>query len=122
MAEDMDIDVNKRNERISQYLMINADMFPQEKIPLLKMRLESSSDSKIDMLPAIALKSPTVNLVLSLFVGGFGVDRFFLEDIGLGVLKLLTAGGCGIWAIIDWFTAMKRTREYNFDKIMKILM
>lgn len=122
MAEDMDIDVNKRNERISQYLMINADMFPQEKIPLLKMRLESASDSKIDMLPAIALKSPTVNLVLSLFVGGFGVDRFFLEDIGLGVLKLLTAGGCGIWAIIDWFTAMKRTREYNFDKIMKILM
>lgn len=122
MAEDMDIDVNKRNERISQYLMINADMFPQEKIPLLKMRLESVSDSKIDMLPAIALKSPTVNLVLSLFVGGFGVDRFFLEDIGLGVLKLLTAGGCGIWAIIDWFTAMKRTREYNFDKIMKILM
>lgn len=36
MAEDMDIDVNKRNERISQYLMINADMFPQEKIPLFK--------------------------------------------------------------------------------------
>lgn len=122
MEEDMNVDVNKQNERISQYLMINADMFPQEKIPLLKMRLESVSDSKLDMLPAVPLKSPTVNLVLSLFVGGLGVDRFFLEDIGLGVLKLLTAGGCGIWAIIDWFTAMKRTREYNFDKVMKILM
>lgn len=122
MTEDMNYEANKNSERISQYLMINADMFPQEKIPLLKMRLESASASKLDMLPAIALKSPTVNLVLSLFVGGFGVDRFFLEDIGLGVLKLLTVGGCGIWAIIDWFTAMKRTREYNFDKIMKILM
>lgn len=122
MEEDMNIDVNKQNERISQYLMINADMFPQEKIPLLKMRLESVSESKLDMLPAVSLKSPTVNLVLSLFVGVLGVDRFFLEDIGLGVLKLLTAGGCGIWAIIDWFTAMKRTREYNFDKVMKMLM
>lgn len=122
MEEDMNIDVNKQNEKISQYLMINADMFPQEKIPLLKMRLESVSESKLDMLPAVSLKSPTVNLVLSLFVGGLGVDRFFLEDIGLGVLKLLTAGGCGIWAIIDWFTAMKRTREYNFDKVMKMLM
>lgn len=122
MEEEMNIDESKRNERVSQYLMINADMFPQEKIPLLKMRLESVSDSKLDMLPAVSLKSPTVNLVLSLFVGGLGVDRFFLEDIGLGVLKLLTAGGCGIWAIIDWFTAMKRTKEYNFDKIMKMLM
>lgn len=122
MTEDMNYEANKNSERISQYLMINADMFPQEKIPLLKMRLESASASKLDMLPAIALKSPTVNLVLSLFVGGLGVDRFFLEDIGLGVLKLLTLGGCGIWAIIDWFTAMKRTREYNFDKVMKILM
>lgn len=122
MTEDMNDEANKNSERISQYLMINADMFPQEKIPLLKMRLENASASQLDMLPAVALKSPTVNLVLSLFVGGFGVDRFFLEDIGLGVLKLLTAGGCGIWAIIDWFTAMKRTREYNFDKIMKILM
>lgn len=122
MTEEMNNDVNKNSERISQYLMINADMFPQEKIPLLKMRLESVSDSKLDMLPAVSLKSPTVNLVLSLFVGGLGVDRFFLEDIGLGVLKLLTVGGCGIWAIIDWFTAMKRTKEYNFDKVMKMLM
>lgn len=70
MTEEMNNDVNKNSERISQYLMINADMFPQEKIPLLKMRLESVSDSKLDMLPAVSLKSPTVNLVLSLFVGG----------------------------------------------------
>lgn len=42
-----------------------------------------------------------VALLLSIFTGYFGVDRFYLGYIGLGVLKLLTVGGCGVWALID---------------------
>jgi TM2 domain-containing membrane protein YozV len=40
-------------------------------------------------------------LLLSIFVGWLGVDRFYLGHIGLGILKLLTGGGCGIWYLID---------------------
>lgn len=40
-------------------------------------------------------------LLLSVFVGGLGVDRFYLGYTGLGVAKLLTLGGCGVWALID---------------------
>lgn len=40
-------------------------------------------------------------LLLSIFVGSVGVDRFYVGQTGLGVAKLLTCGGCGIWHIID---------------------
>jgi TM2 domain-containing membrane protein YozV len=42
-----------------------------------------------------------VTLLLSIFVGALGIDRFYLGYTGLGILKLLTAGGCGIWWLID---------------------
>ncbi len=63
----------------------------------------------------------TVLLLVSIFVGSFGVDRFLLNDIGIGVLKLLTGGLCGILWLIDIFLIMGKTDDYNRQKAHEIL-
>lgn len=40
-------------------------------------------------------------LIMSAIFGAYGVDRFIMGHIGLGVLKLLTAGGLGVWWLVD---------------------
>lgn len=47
------------------------------------------------------MKSKTVALILSIFLGELGIDRFYMGYIGLGILKLITGGGFLIWWLVD---------------------
>ena len=66
-------------------------------------------------------KDRTTLLLLSIFLGKFGVDRFMMDDVPMGLLKLFTLGCCGVLWIIDICTITKRVDEYNRLKAQQII-
>lgn len=107
--------------KVDMYVMTNQKYFPAEKIMYLKEKLAAMDESKFTMVSTVELKDPTTILLVSIFLGTLGIDRFMLGDTGMGILKLLTGGCCGILTIIDWFTVSKKTKELNFNNLMTVL-
>lgn len=67
------------------------------------------------------LKTPSTATILSVVLGGWAIDRFYIGDWILGILKILTCGGCFIWWIADWFLIGSATRSNNTKKILSEL-
>ncbi|MBQ2337958.1 MAG: TM2 domain-containing protein, partial [Prevotella sp.] len=81
----------------------------------IRQHLEHAQDFNGAQVSIAQMKDPIIVLVISLFVGYLGIDRFYLGDTGMGIGKLLTAGGCGIWTIIDWFLIMGAAKQKNME-------
>ncbi|GAB3558785.1 hypothetical protein GCM10027405_05490 [Arthrobacter alkaliphilus] len=57
-------------------------------------------------------KSFLTTWLLSLLLGGLGIDRFYLGKVGTGILKLVTFGGLGVWALVDLILVLtNKTRD-----------
>lgn len=108
-------------QKVDMYIMTNQKYLPAEKIQLLRDRLLAADDNKMVMLSGVEMKDPTTILLVSIFLGSLGIDRFMLGETGMGILKLLTGGCCGILTIIDWFTVQKKAKDANFQKLMAVL-
>ena len=109
------------SQKVDMFLMTNSKFFSPEKIMFVKAQLEKLDDSKFINIQSVPFKDPMTMLLVSLFGGHLGIDRFMLGEVGLGILKLITCGGFGIWTIVDWFTIMNKTRDQNIQKLNEAL-
>ena len=109
------------NPTVSAWFAANQSKFTPEDIVMLRQRLEALDEQKGIPLSAVPLKDPTTALLLSIFLGYLGIDRFYTGDTGLGVLKLLTGGLCGIMALIDWFLIMGVAKKKNTAAVLPYL-
>lgn len=118
-------------QQINQLMMIHSSKLSPEYVDAIRSRL-AELDYDQTLMAFGNIKDPIIMLVISIFLGGLGIDRFMLGDyiMGGGKLVLLIAGWflCGvtwiplaIWGIIDWFLIMGATRKYNSEKLLSTL-
>ena len=108
-------------QKVDMFIMSNGKFFESHQMNMIRERLLALDDSKWAMLSTTQFKDPTTTLIVSILAGSLGIDRFMIGDTGLGVGKLLTCGGLGIWTIIDWFMIMGATREKNMENFQNSL-
>jgi TM2 domain-containing membrane protein YozV len=109
-------------QKVDMFIMSNGKFFESHKVIEIREQLVALDDSKWIAIQTLQFKDPTTTLLISIFAGQLGIDRFFLGDTGMGIGKLLTCGGFGIWAIIDWFLIMGVAREKNMEKLQAVLV
>ena len=112
------MDANK----VDMFMMSNSKFFEGHNLHAIRERLLALDNKKWPMIQMVQFKDPTTALLISIFAGAYGIDRFYIGDTGMGVGKLLTCGGLGIWAIVDWFLIQGATKEKNLEKFNQAML
>ncbi|NDJ26916.1 TM2 domain-containing protein [Campylobacter sp. MIT 12-8780] len=118
-------------------LLSIKDKIPDSSLAIVQDKLKVASEDKLNTLMVLPLKNVIIGLVLGLLFGGFGIDRFYKGDIGLGIAKLvLWILGCAtvifyigavfliilwVWVIVDFFLVWKGIKQDNLNKILAVL-
>lgn len=109
-------------QKVDMFMMTNAKFFEGYQLASIRERLLQMEDEKWPMVQTVQFKDPTTALILSIFAGNLGVDRFYIGDTGMGVGKLLTCGGLYVWTIVDWFLIQGATKEKNMELFNRTFM
>lgn len=105
--------------QVEQLIAAYGSKLPLEAIQTIREKLQAMDYNTASVILSQA-KDPTISIILSVLVGSLGIDRLYIGDIGLGIVKLITCGGCGVWWLIDLFLIMNATKQKNLQKIMGI--
>lgn len=101
--------------KVDMFMIANNKYFESHHLNSVRDKLLQLDDSKWNSVQMMQFKTPDTAQILSVVGGQLGLDRFYIGETGLGIAKLLTCGGLGIWVIIDWFSIMAAAREKNME-------
>lgn len=108
-----------RPELVQSFIVKNGECFDVAAAQDVQKQLTEVDDSKAAVIMSMNLHHPTVMLIVAIALGW---ERFFLNDIPLGIIKVITCYGCGIWWLVDIFTAQRRTYDYNYKKFNETML
>lgn len=106
---------------IDKFIADKVDKFHFFHLNKIQDALSSADEDKFKKVLAANYKNPSIVLLVSLCLGSFGIDRLMIGQPLLAALKLLTFGGAGLWAVIDWFRIYNLTKDSNFKLLMDTL-
>lgn len=106
-------------QKINTFIISNGDKFAPSHVGMIRQQLEQMDDNGFYAVMSASYQSPTTILIIAILLGW---ERFFLDDVALGLLKIFTCQGCLIWWLIDICTAKSRTQEYNYKKFQQAVM
>ena len=109
-------------EKANEILMIYKDCIPNKQVAYFKSQLEMADEQSYDSLLVCKTCDTETVLLLSVFLGSLGVDRFYIKDIFLGIAKLLLGWFTfGLYTSIDIFFSYKKAKEKNLINLLSCL-
>lgn len=109
---------------VDNYLASNSRCLPKDSIPMVREVMYKMPQGRLVYACTTPLKDPFVTLILSIVLFFLAADRFYLGDIGLAILKIISMPfGFGIiWAIVDIYLCYRKTKEINLSRLAERLI
>ena len=93
--------------KIDMFLSMNSGNFKQTDLMMIKEKLEKLEDDKFYLIQGLQFQKPDTIFLIAILLGW---ERFWLNDVALGIIKVITFYGCMVWWLVDIFSS----RNFNF--------